>query len=62
MDRSSTFLWMKDLVDHLRSCTDQWQVCPTRHTAGVWADAMSRDLDELRRLCDTLRGECAIGR
>ncbi len=62
MERRSTFLWMKDLVDHLRNCTDQWQTSAGRHGEGVWADAMRRDLDELRRLCDGLRGDALLAR
>ena len=60
MDRRNTFMWMKDLVDHLRTCADEWQTTSSRGGDGVWGEAVRRDLDELRRLCEKLRGE-AVG-
>lgn len=59
MDRRNTFMWMKDLVDHLRTCADEWQTSSGRNRSGdgVWAEAVRRDLDELRRVCEKLRGE-----
>ncbi len=62
MDRSTRFMWMKDLLDHLRSCTEGWQTSAGLRGEGVWADAMCRDLNELRRLCDQLRGDAIAAR
>ena len=62
MDRSRTFLWMRDLVEHLRDCADHWQAVAGRPGEGVWADAIRRDLDELRKLSDGLRGTAAVAR
>jgi hypothetical protein len=61
MDRRNVFMCMKDLVDHLRACADQWQTS-SRGGDGVWAEAVRRDLDELRRLCEKLRGEGVVAR
>jgi hypothetical protein len=61
MDRRNSFMWMKDIVDHLRTCADQWQTA-NRAGDGVWAEAVRRDLDELRRLCDKLRVEGVVAR
>ncbi|MCC7085402.1 MAG: hypothetical protein IT427_10385 [Pirellulales bacterium] len=55
MDRRNTFMWMKDIVEHLRTCADQWQT--SRAGDGIWAEAVRRDLDELRQLCEKLRVE-----
>lgn len=62
MERHKRFLWMTDLLEHLRSCTEGWQTSAGRHGEGVWADAMCRDLEELRRLCDQLRGDAIAAR
>jgi hypothetical protein len=62
MDRRKRFMWMNELVDHLRNCADGWQGSAGRHGEGVWADAMRRDLDELRRICDQLRGDAIAAR
>lgn len=56
MDRQAKFLWMKDLLDHIGQCHDQWQFadpCAERYLA----DSIRRDLEEFRRLCDSLRNE-----
>lgn len=62
MDRRNTFMWMKDLVDHLRTCADQWQTTSNLGGDGVWSEAVRRDLDELRRLCEKLRGDGVVAR
>jgi hypothetical protein len=61
MDRRNAFMWMKDLVDHLRTCADAWQTA-NRNGDGVWAEAVRRDLDELRRLCEKLKVEGVVAR
>ncbi|MBX3414944.1 MAG: hypothetical protein KF708_19825 [Pirellulales bacterium] len=56
MDRHHKFLWMRDILEHIESCYDEW-----RHTEGEGerrlADMIQRDLDQCRRLCESLRGE-----
>jgi hypothetical protein len=56
MDRHAKFLWMKDLLEHLGRCHEQWQLsdAPNEH---YLAESMRRDLDEFRRLCESLRCE-----
>ena len=56
MDRQAKFMWMKDLLEHLGECHEQWQNADAR-TERYLADSIRRDLDEFRRLCDTLRSE-----
>ena len=58
MDRQTKFLWMKDLLEHLSSCQEQWQAADDA-TEWFLADAMRRDLDEMRRLCESLRTDAA---
>ena len=55
MDRSRTFLWMKDLVEHLRKCADGWHTSVGKQGEAIWADALRRDLDELQKLYLSLR-------
>lgn len=56
MDRHAKFLWMKDVLEHLSDCHHAWQ------TAGLederfLVESMKRDLDEVRRLCESLAGD-----
>lgn len=53
MERQTQLNWMRDILEHLRTCYDQWQVADERGERYL-ADAMKRDCDEFRRLCDTL--------
>lgn len=55
MTRHATFLWMQDLLEHLHACSEQWQTAEPGSEPFL-ADTMRRDLDELRRLCESLRG------
>lgn len=56
MDRHRKFLWMRDIIEHIESCYDEW-----RQTEGDGerrlADMIQRDLDQCRRLCESLRGD-----
>ena len=54
MDRQTKFLWMKDLLEHLGQCYDQWQSADHRSEQYL-ADSMKRDLAEFQKLCDSLR-------
>ena len=60
MDRHSTYLWMKDLLEHLGTCYDSWdqsEGCSRQFLA----DSIQRDLTEFRRLCEDLRPGAAPG-
>ena len=52
--RDSNLLWLKDLLDHLAASRQQleWTVDP--QTVQVLTEAMIRDLNCCRRLCETL--------
>lgn len=54
-DRHSTLLWMRDLIEHLRTCQEQLQLADDDPSASFLADAMLMDLTECRRLCEHLR-------
>ncbi len=54
MDRRSTFLWMRDILDHLSSCCEQWESADASSERFL-ADAMRRDMDELRKLYQSVR-------
>lgn len=55
MDRQSKLNWMRDILDHLRSSYEQWSMADAQ-SEHYLAETMKRDLDEFRRLCDSLRG------
>lgn len=54
MDRQAKLLRMKDVLEHLGACYDQWQesepACASR-----LSEMMKRDLEQFGRLCDALR-------
>ena len=60
MDRYAKTVWMKDLLDHLDRCQDEWQSAegPTEQ---FLAESMKRDLSQFRRLCQSLRHESLSG-
>jgi hypothetical protein len=47
---------MQDLLEHLGACHEQWPAAEPA-VERFLADAVRRDLDELRRLCDSLVDE-----
>ena len=55
MDRHTRLLWMKEVLEHLNDCHQQWQSADGSDEFFL-AEAMKRDLDELRRICELLRG------
>ena len=55
MDRNQTLL-MKDILEHVQECFDQWQQADAR-TSRFLVEAIDRDLHEFRRLCGSLRCE-----
>jgi hypothetical protein len=52
-DRQNKLHWMRDILDHLRRSQEQ---LPQANAASqrFLAESMKRDLDEFRRLCDSL--------
>jgi hypothetical protein len=47
---------MKDVLDHMSECFDQWQLADSQNERFL-AGAVERDLEELRRLCASLQRE-----
>lgn len=52
MDRKNVCLWMKDVLEHAGDCCDQLADSPNER---FLAEAIERDLEELRRLCAALK-------
>src|SRR5262245_61812685 len=55
MDRPAKLNLMRDILDHLRTCYEQWSMADV-YSEHYLAESMKRDLDELRRVCDSMRG------
>lgn len=58
MTRHAKFMWMKDLLEHMGRCHEEWQSADGGMESFL-ADSLRRDLDEFRRICDSLRDEFA---
>ena len=58
MTRHAKFLWMKDLLEHMTRCQEQWESADSR-TERFLFDSMRRDVEEFRRVCESLRAEAA---
>lgn len=52
-ERQTNLHWMRDILDHLRRCQEQ---LPLVDEPGMryLAESMKRDIDEFRRLCESL--------
>jgi hypothetical protein len=53
--REANLLWLKDVLEHLRSCQQQLEWAGDAESSSVLTDAMLRDLDCCKRLCEQLR-------
>ncbi len=58
--RETNLLWLKDLLDHLRSCREQLQWTEDDEAVHVLTESMLRDLDCCRQLCESLRRRARI--
>lgn len=54
MTRQEKFHWMKDILDHLGDCYEQLQQVDPDSDRYL-AESINRDLEEFRRLCNSLR-------
>lgn len=54
MSRRAKILWMHDILDHLTQCLEQYEETDQPGEA-LLTQSIRRDLDELRRLCESLR-------
>ena len=52
--RESNLLWLKDLLAHLSSCQKQLQWAENSEAVDVLTEAMLRDLESCRRLCEAI--------
>lgn len=53
--RDSNLLWLKDILENLRSCQQQLQWVEDSEAVQLITDTMLRDLECCRRICDGLR-------
>ena len=53
-------MWMKDILEHVTECHREWQTADGRLEQYL-AESIQRDLDEIRRLCQSLRGDLSAG-
>lgn len=57
MDRRKKFLWMREILEHLAACCEQWQEEDAEQNTEYLAAAIQRDLDEARRVAQSLARE-----
>ena len=60
--RETNLLWLKDMLEQLTTCQQQLQWTEDPETVEVLTEAMMRDLDCCRRLCENLRRRTAAVR
>jgi hypothetical protein len=53
MDRHAKFIWMKEVLEHLHDCHREWEVAEGKAERFL-AETIKRDLDEVRRICESL--------
>lgn len=58
--RETNLLWLKDTIDHLRSCQQQLRWAEDEETVHLLTQTMLRDLEHCRRLCESLRRQRQI--
>lgn len=58
MDRHAKLFWMKEVLEHLNDCHREWEVAEGTAERFL-AESMKRDLDEVRRICESLTAEKA---
>jgi hypothetical protein len=57
--RETNLLWLKDVLDQLRACQQQLQWAEDPETVHLLTEAMMRDLECCRRICESLRRRSA---
>jgi hypothetical protein len=53
--RDNNLLWLKDVLEHLRSCQKQLQWTEDAQAIHVLTESMLRDLECCRRICEALQ-------
>jgi hypothetical protein len=54
-NRRTTLLWMKDLIEHMRQCSDQLEWDPEGPASTFLTESLIVNLTECRKLCDELQ-------
>jgi hypothetical protein len=57
--RETNLLWLKDMLDQMAACQQQLQWAEDPATIAVLTEAMLRDLDCCRRLCENMNRRAA---
>jgi hypothetical protein len=52
--RDRNMLWLSDMLNHLRHCHRQLSWTDEPETIDILTDAMLRDLERCRRLCESM--------
>jgi hypothetical protein len=60
MTRHAKLMWMKDLLEHMTRCHEQWETADPRAERFL-LDSMRRDVEEFRRVCESMRAEAVAG-
>ena len=55
--RDANLLWLKDMLDHLADCRRQLEWAQHPESVQVITEAMLRDLESCRRVCEGCTGE-----
>jgi hypothetical protein len=58
--RDKDMLWLSDMLDHLRHCQRQLSWTDDTETIEILTDAMLRDLERCRRLCEAMTGQSSL--
>jgi hypothetical protein len=58
--RETNLLWLKDILDQLTACQQQLQWAEDPEAVHVLTEAMMRDLECCRRICESLRRRSAV--
>jgi hypothetical protein len=58
--RESNLLWLRDMLDHLRSCQQQLQWAEDAEAVHVLTETMLRELECCRRVCEALQQRAAL--
>jgi hypothetical protein len=57
MDRHAKLVWMKEVLERLGDFQRAWETAEGPSERFL-ADSIKRDLDEVRRICESLRADC----
>ena len=58
--RESNLLWLKDVLEHLTTCQQQLTWAEDAETVQLLTEAMIRDLECCRRLCESMHRRASL--